>query len=100
LLFENLPPIGTETNFLFCWSIHLPKRVNERVVNGGLSACADGLMRPYPEGAAFLRIGRSKIFALMAIGAIPTVRVFDGGPRRIPKAALVQYLNARMVERA
>jgi hypothetical protein len=36
----------------------------------------------------------------MAKGALPTIRVFDGGPRRIPKAALVRYLNARVIERA
>jgi excisionase family DNA binding protein len=56
-------------------------------------------MRPYPEAAAFLGIGRSKMFELMSKGTVPTVRVFDGGPRRIPKAALIRYLDARVVAR-
>jgi hypothetical protein len=33
----------------------------------------------FPEAAAFLGIGRSKMFAFMADGTVPTVRVFDGG---------------------
>ncbi len=77
----------------------MPKRIPNTALSGP-SACIDGLMRPFPEGAAFLGIGRSKIFALMADGTLPTVRVFDGGPRRIPKAALVRYLDSRVNGRA
>jgi excisionase family DNA binding protein len=57
-------------------------------------------LRPFPDAAAFLGIGRSKMFALMADGTIPTVRIFDGGPRRVPKAELVRYLDARVNRRA
>ncbi len=77
----------------------MANRFPKTILASGQSACIDGLLRPFPEGAAFLGIGRSKIFALMSDGTIPIVRVFDGGPRRIPKAALVTYLDRRVIKR-
>jgi excisionase family DNA binding protein len=78
----------------------VPKKVVKSQAAPGTSACGDGLLRPFPDAAAFLGIGRSKMFALMADGTIPTVRIFDGGPRRVPKADLVRYLDARVNRRA
>jgi excisionase family DNA binding protein len=91
---------GTSDRRRITGSTCVPKRTSKAAPNVEFSACDDGLMRPYPEAATFLRVGRSTIFELMAKGALPTIRVFDGGPRRIPKAALVRYLNARVIERA
>jgi excisionase family DNA binding protein len=77
----------------------MAKHTNPIALAADILHCSDGLMRPYPEAAAFLGIGRSKMFELMSKGTVPTVRVSDGGPRRIPKAALVRYLDARVVAR-
>jgi hypothetical protein len=71
----------------------VPKKVVKSQAAPGTSACGDGLLRPFPDAAAFLGIGRSKMFALMADGTIPTVRIFDGGPRRVPKAETRQRLR-------
>lgn len=57
-----------------------------------------GLASPIPllrveEAAALLRIGRSKLYQLIAAGEIPTVKV--GTARRISEAALDQWLRER-----
>jgi hypothetical protein len=54
------------------WSIPVPKKVVKYQTAPGPSACGDGLLRPFPDAAVFLGIGRSKMFALMADGTIPT----------------------------
>lgn len=45
----------------------------------------------------FAKVGRTKIFALMADGSLPYIRI--GARRRIPKRALIDYLEARLVKR-
>jgi excisionase family DNA binding protein len=60
--------------------------------------CEDGLLRPYPDAAQFLGISRSSIFQLMANGKLPYVRVVVG--KRIPRRALVNFAESRLVERA
>ena len=58
--------------------------------------CGDGLLRPFPDAAEFLAIGRSAIFQLLKTGEIPYVRVAT--ERRIPRAALVAYAAGRLVQ--
>lgn len=48
------------------------------------------LLRP-EEAAKALGLGRSKVFELMASGAIASVRI--GRSRRIPRAALTDYVE-------
>ena len=45
------------------------------------------------EAAALLRIGRSKLYLLIAAGEIPSVTI--GTARRIPQAALEQWIKER-----
>jgi excisionase family DNA binding protein len=54
------------------------------------------LLKP-EEAAAVLAVGRSKMYELMASGAIKSVKI--GGCRRIPTAALEEYV-ASLVEEA
>jgi excisionase family DNA binding protein len=58
--------------------------------------CEDGLFAPR-EASMFAKVGRTKIFALMADGSLPYIRI--GARRRIPKRALIDYLEARLVKR-
>jgi len=48
------------------------------------------LLRPH-EAAELLGIGRSKMYALLAAGQLPTVRL--GGSVRVPAAALRQWVE-------
>jgi len=59
--------------------------------------CEDGLMSVI--GAAdWLSISLSKMYQLLSAGEIPYVRI--GADRRIPKRALLEYTNSRLVQRA
>jgi excisionase family DNA binding protein len=49
------------------------------------------LLRP-EEAAEWLNVGRSKVYELMRAGALESVQI--GGCRRIPRAALVQYVQS------
>lgn len=51
----------------------------------------DPLLYTLPEAAAALRIGKSKMFQLIADGTIQSVQI--GRSRRIPRAALEQYVT-------
>ena len=42
------------------------------------------------EAAAALSVGRSKVYELMRLGALRSVKI--GGCRRIPRAALADYV--------
>ena len=44
------------------------------------------------EAAAHLSIGRSKVYELMRLGQLQSVKI--GAPRRIPQAALADYIAA------
>jgi excisionase family DNA binding protein len=59
--------------------------------------CSDGLLRP-SEAAAFLGISRSVFWVLMQSGRIPFARVTPAGNRRIPRRALIDYAEARLVQ--
>ncbi|MBG0827630.1 helix-turn-helix domain-containing protein [Planomonospora sp. ID67723] len=48
------------------------------------------LLRP-EKAAELLGIGRTKVYALMRSGALRSVRV--GGLRRIPRAALIEFVT-------
>jgi excisionase family DNA binding protein len=61
--------------------------------------CADGLVKPYPDAAAFLSISKTSIYKLMQSGKIPYVRVTDGGDVRIPRTALIEFAEARLIKR-
>jgi len=50
-----------------------------------------------PEGAEMIRVGRSKMYELLAAGVIKSVKI--GALRRIPAAALEEYV-ASLVEEA
>lgn len=63
------------------------------------SICEDGLLRPWPDAGLFIGSNRSEVYALLASGVIPYVRITDKGSRKIPKRSLVEYLNSRVVER-
>jgi excisionase family DNA binding protein len=55
---------------------------------------SDGAMT-IAEAVRFSSMGRTKIFALLAAGQLPYARI--GRRRLIPRAALVEYLAAKMV---
>ncbi len=48
------------------------------------------LLRP-AEAAVVLSLGRSKVYELMRLGLLPSVRI--GGARRIPRAALTDFVS-------
>jgi excisionase family DNA binding protein len=56
------------------------------------------LLLTVPEAAKALAISRSKLYELIASGAIRSVRI--DGARRIPLNALNDYVNALMEEAA
>jgi excisionase family DNA binding protein len=56
------------------------------------------LLLTVPEAAKALAISRSKLYELLASGAIRSVRI--DGARRIPLNALNDYVNALMEEAA
>ncbi|GAA4365550.1 hypothetical protein GCM10023088_11080 [Actinomadura verrucosospora] len=56
------------------------------------------LLLTVPEAAKALSISRSKLYELLASGAIRSVRI--DGARRIPLNALNDYVNALMEEAA
>jgi excisionase family DNA binding protein len=56
----------------------------------------DGLLRPR-EAAAFLGISRAGVYLLLKRGALPYVRVLSGP--RIPRRSLVEFAEARLVQR-
>jgi excisionase family DNA binding protein len=51
------------------------------------------LLRP-PEAAEVLGLGRSKVYALLATGELPSIRV--GGSLRVPVEALRRWLDQRL----
>lgn len=53
----------------------------------------DPVLLKVEEAAALLRIGRTKMYGLLAAGAIPTVRV--GRSVRVPRAALLRWIEDR-----
>ena len=53
----------------------------------------EALMYRADEVAAALRIGRSKAYAMMASGELPTVRL--GRAVRVPRAALDAWIRAQ-----
>jgi excisionase family DNA binding protein len=62
------------------------------------SVCADGLVRPHPEGSSFLACSQRTIYYLMSDGSLPYVRL-RGGDRRIPRKALIEYAERHLVTR-
>ncbi|MEU8306888.1 helix-turn-helix domain-containing protein [Actinomadura sp. NPDC048955] len=56
------------------------------------------LLLTVPEAAKALAISRSKLYELLASGAVRSVRI--DGARRIPPNALNDYVNALMEEAA
>jgi len=65
--------------------------------NAADALCADGLMRPYPDAAEFLGVSKSTVMGMLARAEIPYTRV-AGGDRRIPRRALVEYAERRLVK--
>jgi excisionase family DNA binding protein len=61
------------------------------------SLCADGLISP-TAAAEFLSISRTSLYELLKSGAIPYTRI--GADKKIPRRALVEFAEARLVERA
>ncbi|MFF4242299.1 helix-turn-helix domain-containing protein [Actinomadura geliboluensis] len=56
------------------------------------------LLLTVPEAAKALAISRSKLYELLASGALRSVRI--DGSRRIPLNALTDYINSLMEEAA
>jgi excisionase family DNA binding protein len=56
------------------------------------------LLLTIPEAAKALSISRSKLYQLIASGALPSVRI--DGSRRIPMTSLTAYINTLMKEAA
>ena len=57
------------------------------VTDNDAALVEDGLVK-VPEAAAFLRLSRSNLYAMMERGELPFVKI--GRSRRIPRRALVQ----------
>ena len=55
------------------------------------------LLMTVPEAAETLAISRSKLYELLASGAITSVRI--DGSRRIPLTALEDYISRLLAER-
>lgn len=55
------------------------------------------LLLTVPEAAQALAISRSKLYELLASGAIASIRI--DGSRRIPLAALEAYVSGLLAER-
>ena len=55
------------------------------------------LLMTVPEAAEALAISRSKLYELMASGAIASIRI--DGSRRIPVTALDDYISRLLAER-
>ena len=51
----------------------------------------DKLLFSPTEAAAHLSLGRSKIYELMRLGELRSVKI--GGSRRIPRAALAEFVS-------
>ena len=94
--------MSSEANLSHYLELRVPKRASSaRTSSSDRQLCNDGLLRPWPDAAEFLGgISRTEIYTLLASGAIPYVRLRDSGSRKIPKRALLEYLNARVIERA
>jgi excisionase family DNA binding protein len=56
------------------------------------------LLLTVPEAAEALAISRSKLYELLATGAVASIRI--DGSRRIPLLALETYIAARLKEDA
>jgi excisionase family DNA binding protein len=56
------------------------------------------LLLTVPEAAQTLAISRSKLYELIASGALRSVRI--DGSRRIPSDALITYINHLLEEAA
>ncbi|TYK51109.1 helix-turn-helix domain-containing protein [Actinomadura decatromicini] len=56
------------------------------------------LLLTVPEAAKALAISRSKLYELLASGAIRSIRI--DGSRRVPVDALTDYINTLMEEAA
>ena len=52
----------------------------------------DKLLLSPAEAAAHLSIGRSKLYELMRLGQLRSVKI--GASRRIPQAALAEFIEA------
>lgn len=59
--------------------------------NGPSIGMADKLLLTPEEAADVLSIGRSKLYELLATGALESVAI--GSCRRIPRAALADFVN-------
>lgn len=57
---------------------------------------ADALLLTPEQAAAMLQIGRTKLYALMKCGEIPSIPL--GRCRRIPRAWLEGYIAAKVAE--
>ncbi|RFS83732.1 helix-turn-helix domain-containing protein [Actinomadura spongiicola] len=56
------------------------------------------LLLTVPEAAQALAISRSKLYELLASGAVRSIRI--DGSRRVPFDALTDYINTLMKEAA
>jgi len=72
------------------------KKLAPTAIRGSLTE--DGLLRPWPDAAHFLSVSRTQIYELLASGKIEYVRITDHGARKIPRRALVRYLDSRIVK--
>lgn len=60
-------------------------------------AASPSLLLTVPEAAEALAISRSKLYELLASGAIASIRI--DGSRRIPLTALEEYVSRLLTER-
>jgi excisionase family DNA binding protein len=66
--------------------------VREEVSVAGGAPTSPALMT-VPEAANYLRIGRSKLYQLVAAGTLPSVRI--GSVLRIPRAGLDAWIEGQ-----
>jgi Helix-turn-helix domain len=59
--------------------------------------CSEGLVKPHPDGTAFLQVSKTSIYAAMNKGLLAYVEIGIGGrDRRIPKRALIAFAESRI----
>ncbi len=63
-----------------------------------IAATSGPLLLTAEQAAARLGIGRTRMFGLIASGEVESVKI--GSSRRVPEAALIEYVNRLRAEQA
>ena len=68
----------------------------KQVVLDGRGPAVESMLMKAEDVAAALKLGRSKVFTLMASGGLPGVRI--GRSVRVPRKALEEWIRSRTLQ--